>query len=221
MRRFPVGWAIFAFAVVMLVAGVLLYGPSEFARWREVIHVGKAPSALYARLVIRYDTPPIYEEVWSMQDVNGISSYSYRVRSYAGKEIIVGMPPGRVYDVSFFFGKLVQDGVWDLRSTPPVGNTRIHYTVFVKQVVDYKQGERTITFTDPHWWAVTAARSYRIHLSPNAPVPDLLMLKGRPMRDVRYQEIVDDFRSFGPAQFRAAVAQARAEIAGHSAEHAR
>jgi len=111
--------------------------------------------------------------------------------------------------VSFFFGKLVQDGVWDLMDKPPRGNTDAHYTVYVKQLADFKQGDRTITFTDPHYWATTAGRQYTIDLRKTNP-NDLLKLSSTQLADPHYQEIVNDFRAFGPPAFRAKVAQVRA-----------
>ena len=128
-------------------------------------HAQKAPSALYARLTIRYPNPPIYEEAYAMQDIEGISTFGYRVRSYACKEIIVKAPPGKMYDVSFFFGKLVQDGVWDLDDRPPLPNAGARYTVYVKQLVDYRNGERTVTFKDPHYCATKSSLQFEIDLS--------------------------------------------------------
>jgi hypothetical protein len=115
-----------------------------------------------------------------------------------------------MYDVSFFFGRLDQDGVWQIVNQPPRGNTDVHYTVYVKQLADFKQGDRTITFTDPHYWATTAGRQYSIDLSKESP-NDLLKLKSTELADDRYQK-VDDFRSFGPESFRTKIADARASL---------
>lgn len=86
----------------------------------EVSHVGKAPSELYARLLIRYDKPPLYDEEYRMQDVEGVSSFTYRVRGYNGRQITVTAPPAAVYDVSFFFQRLDQIGVWQIVDKPPL-----------------------------------------------------------------------------------------------------
>ncbi|MBV8654905.1 MAG: hypothetical protein JO160_02600, partial [Candidatus Eremiobacteraeota bacterium] len=74
---------------------------------------------------------------------------------------------------------------------------------------DYKQGERTVTFTDPHYWAVTAGRQYSIDLSKQSP-NDLLKMQSTAVADPRYEQIVRDFREFGPDEFRANVAAAQA-----------
>jgi hypothetical protein len=95
---------------------------------------------------------------------------------------------------------------------PPVGNTDIHYTLHIFQVADNKHGQRTILFTDPHYWAVTAGRQYQIQLSPNSPTPDLTKLKSTTLADPRYEKIVQAFRNFGPPSFRQKVAHAQALI---------
>jgi hypothetical protein len=93
----------------------------------------------------------------------------------------------------------------------PRPDADVHYSVYVKEVVDFKQGDRTVTFTDPKYWATTAGQQYKIDLAkvnPNA----LLSLKGTAIADPRYQRVVDAFRAFGPDIFRKNIAQARKTI---------
>ena len=211
MRRSPVALLIVLFSIVMAYVGYRMYWHVETTRIEEVAHVAKAPSAIYARLTIRYDKPPMYEEEYRMQDVEGVTKYDYRIRSYAGKQITITAPNRETYDVSFFFGKLDQDGVWQLVDQPPRGNTSVHYTVYVKQFADFKHGDRTITFTDPHYWATTAGRQYEIDLSKQSP-SDLLKMQSKQLADPRYQTVVNDFLTFGPPGFRERIAKARAEL---------
>ena len=209
LRRNIVPLAILAFAIFMGVTGYFIYWRGETNRLQQVAKIHLAKSEIYARLLLTYDNPPVYSEEYRMQDVEGRSTFTYTIRSYAGKEISITAPPAAMYDVSFFFGKLDQDGVWQIVNQPPRGNTSVHYTVYVKQVVDFKQGERTVTFTDPHYWATTAGRQYNIDLSKNTP-SDLLKMQSTSLADARYQTIVNDFRNFGPDQFRQRIAKARA-----------
>lgn len=208
MHRRIVPLAILAFAIFMAITGYLIYWRGETGRVKEVAKIHQAKSEIYTRLLIRYDKPPVYEEEYRMQDVEGKSTFTYRIRSYAGKQISITAPPAAMYDVSFFYGALDQDGVWQIVNQPPRGNTDIHYTVYVKQVVDFKQGERTITFTDPKYWATTAGRQYNIDLSKNAP-KDLLKMSSTSLADPRYLKIVTDFRTFGPRSFRDRIAAAQ------------
>jgi len=218
-RTSVVPWAIFIFVVIMTVIGIRLYASRpEFIDWNAVDKQKTAPSALYANLLIRYAKPPIYEEEYTTKDVEGVTSFQYRIRSYNGHQVTVTAPPHVTTDVSYFFGELVQDGVWDLTNRPPAGNTDVHYTVYVKQVADYKQGDRTVTFTDPHYWATTAGRQYTIDLRKTNP-NDLIKLQGTQLADPRYQKIVDDFRSFGPPAFRNKVASLRASFEQGGAAH--
>jgi hypothetical protein len=213
MRRFPIVEIIVViFAIVLGIVGWQV--DSYRYHLQPGIHAQKAPSALYARLTIRYAKPPIYEEAYDMQDVEGISTFQYRIRSYNCREITIKAPASKITDVSFFFGKLDQDGIWQLTDKAPLPNAAATYIVYVKQLADYKQGERTVTFTDPHYWAVTAGRQYQIDLSKQNP-NDLLKMQSSTLADPRYEQIVADFRQFGPDEFRAnvAAAQARARSA--------
>ena len=84
-----------ALTAVFLFVGWRVYGgPHPVA---GLSHAQRAPSQLYARLTIRYPKPPIYEEEYRMQDIEGISTYDYRVRSYNCKEIMVKAPTSQMY----------------------------------------------------------------------------------------------------------------------------
>lgn len=209
MRR-PSGIEIFivALTAIFLFIGWRVYGgPHPVA---GLGHAQHAPSQLYARLTIRYPKPPIYEEEYRMQDIEGISSFDYRVRSYNCKEITVRAPAGKMYDVSFFFGGLDQDGIWQMVNLPPLKDADAYYAVYVKQLADFKQGERTVTFTDPAYWAARGHRSqFHLDLSKQN-ASDLLRMQSQVTGDPRYQKVVDDFRAFGPPEFRQNVAAALA-----------
>lgn len=213
MRRFRIEILIVLLCVVMLIAGWRIYGAGEMGRFGPAIHEQNAPSELYARLTIRYAKPPVYQEEYRMSDLNGVSSFRYAIRGYDGREITVNAPPARVYDVSFFFGRLVQDGVWQIDDKPARPGAAERYTVWVKQVADYKQGERTVTFTDPHYWATAQGRQYSIDLSKGVP-SDLLHVQSQAVSDARYEQIITDFRNFGPDVFRGNVAAAQRRIRG-------
>jgi len=93
---------------------------------------------------------------------------------------------------------------------PPLKDADAHYTVYVKQFADFKHGERTVTFTDPAYWAQRGHRSqFHIDLSKQN-ANDLLHMESQVTGDPRYQTVVNDFRSFGPDEFRKNVAQAQA-----------
>ncbi len=213
MRRFPIEIFIVVVAAVMLVLGWRIYGSGEMGRFGPVIHAQKAPSRLYARLLIRYPKAPIFEEEYRMSDVEGVSAFLYRIRGYNGREITVKAPAARVYEVSFFFGKLDQDGIWQLVDRPPLPNAGAQYTVYVKQLADYRQGERTVTFTNPEYWAKQAGHQYQIDLSKGVP-KDFVHVQSDQASYPHYQVIVNDFREFGPDEFRRNVAAAQARIRG-------
>lgn len=213
MRRFPVGWLIAIFAIVMIVVGLYLYRGTEVWRSLGVYKSVVAPSAMYASMTLRYDNPPVYEEEYSMKDVEGISTYSYRIRGYSGKQITITVPPQRTFVVPFFIEQIELYGIWSLTDKPPRGDASVHYTLYIKRVNDYRQGDRTITFTDPNYWAKMAGREYTIHLQLGKPTPtDLMHLQSTSLADPRYLQIVSEFGKFGPASFREKVAAAQMSI---------
>jgi hypothetical protein len=212
MRRGSfIPWFIVALAIVIAIVAYRAYLSDVVAPLSQVAKIRSAPSKIYVRMLIAYEKPPVYQEEYDMQDVNGASTYDYRIRTYAGKQVTITSPPHATYDVSYFFGKLVQDGVWQLVNKPPRGNTNAHYTVYVKQEVDFKQGDRTITFTDPHYWATVPGRQYDIDLRKTNP-KDLLKLSSTALNDPRYQQVVRDFRAFGPPEFRARIESVRRQL---------
>jgi len=211
MRRFPIEILIVVLSAIMLVLGWRIYGAGEMGRFGPAIHAQKAPSELHAQMLVRYTKPPIYEEEYRMADVEGVSTFSYRIRGYKGHQITVTAPPARVYDVSFFFGKLGQDGIWQLVDKPPLPGADEHYSVYVKQLADYRQGQRTVTFTNPQYWASKAGRQFEIDLSKGIP-SDLVHIQSTQVADSRYEQIVTDFREFGPDEFRHNVEVAQARI---------
>lgn len=211
-RRFPfVELGIIVLAVIGVIAIFVVNYPLEKKRAADVAQRQACPSQIYARLLMRYDKPPIYEEEYRMQDVEGKSAFDYRIRSYSGKEVTIVAPARAMYDVSFAYGRMDQDGVWQLVNQPARGNTSVQYTVYVKQLVECKQGERTITFTDPHYWATTAGRQFSIDLSKQKP-QDLLKMDSKSIANPGYEKVVNEFLTFGPDTFRKKIAAAQAAM---------
>lgn len=208
------GTAIFVFIVVFIICGLVFIKWPDFQHKQEVANVLHSRSVLDLSLTMKYAKPPIYLEQYTMHNDNGISTAQYKVQGYSGKVVTITLPPDKTYAVTFFFEQVVQDGIWQITNKPDAGNTNVHYTLHIHQVADGKQGSRTITFTDPHYWAVTAGRQYEIQLSKNSPTPDLTKLKSTSLADPRFEKIVDAFHAFGPASFRKKVEQADALVAG-------
>jgi hypothetical protein len=206
------GTAIFIFVVVFIVCGLIFIKWPDFQNKPQLANVRNSRSVLDLSLAIKYDKPPIYEEQYTMRNNNGISTAQYRIQGYSGKVVTITLPPDKTYAVTFFFEEVVQDGIWQLMSKPPIGNTDVHYNLHIFQVADNKQGQRTVLFTDPHYWAVTAGRQYQIQMSANSPTPDLTKLKSTTLADPRYEKIVQAFRNFGPASFRDKVSRAQVMI---------
>lgn len=212
MGRTIVAWAIAVAAIVAVAgAGRQIFSATQAVRRSEVQSISRSPSSIRLTLRLDYERGPVQEESYAMVDDNGRSDASYAVTDRHGTtarfhETIAG------YGVSFLFDRLVSDGIWEVTDRPPRGDTTIRYTVAVDQTVQDQHGMRTITFTDPHYWATTAGRQYQIHLDKGKPVPDLLTLGSTSVADPRYERIVGDFRSFGSAKFKATIRTARERL---------
>jgi hypothetical protein len=179
----------------------------RYAKNHAILH---SASDIRVAMRIAYDRGPLSEETWKMQDRDGLSTLDYRALGRNGIQVTIAERPSETIhsesNVAFLFGKLVQDGLWDLPSKPPRGNTNAHYTISVYQLITSKHGGRSFTFTDPHYWATTGGHQFTIHLDKDKPVPDLLQMSSTTLVEPRYAELVDDFRQFGPQSFLSRIA---------------
>ncbi|MBV9647715.1 MAG: hypothetical protein JO043_09650 [Candidatus Eremiobacteraeota bacterium] len=110
------------------------------------------------------------------------------------------------------FGEAYQDGIWELTEAPPRGDVTVRYSIFVSQLEAGQHGEHHFSFTDPRYWATTGGQQFHIRLERNKPVPNLVQLKSTTIAEPRYQRLVNDFRNFGSAPFRAAIDAQRAKL---------
>lgn len=163
-------------------------------------------------LTIRRQDGPIALEEYRMDDQSGLSTSEYRAVNRKGLTIRVEALPHETTDVPFLFDKLVQAGIWELRSKPPRGDTSTSYAVDVYQLTDGKHGSHAFGFTDPHYWATTGGHQYTIHLDRDKPVPNLLSMSSTVLVEPRYQKIVDAFVGYGSDAFRAKVAAAQEKL---------
>jgi hypothetical protein len=213
MRRSSFPLIITLAAVGAVIAGWLLFFVKpEAARYHATQKVANSSSALHVGMLVRYNSGPIMSEEYRMSDENGRSTAAYRIAGTNGKIYTITTPPIQSFTVPFFFERLVADGIWKVTSRPPRGDKNAVYTLSVSQNVQNERGSRTVTFTDPHFWATTAGHQYEIHLDKNKPTPNLLQLSGTALADPRYQTLVADFRAFGTPGFRAKVAQVQAAV---------
>jgi hypothetical protein len=209
MRRFPTTLIIVLATLVFVAGGVRLFWNSEHQRYRAVQGVLRQQSKVHITETITHAKGPLAREEWTLSNDNGNSTASYEALNRAGTRVARFTYPIKGYDVTFAFQKLVLDGIWEVRSRPLLGNTNDVYTISIAQTAGDRSGSHRFNFADPHYLATTAGRQYAIHLDPKKPVPDLLTLQSTSTADPRYQQIVDDFQSFGPPGFRATVANAR------------
>jgi hypothetical protein len=217
VRISPVPAFIFLALVAALVGGWQMFARTESGRYEAARTVAHSRSEIRLELTMTRRTGPIAEESYRMTDNNGVSAIEYRATSRTGTTVRVDSPARKTKetgsDVAYLFGQVVQDGIWELNDRPARGDTSTTYTLYVWQLVSGQQGQRRITFTDPHYWASTGGHQFHITLDKNKPVPDLVQLKSTALIEPRYEKLVADFLSFGSPAFRATVAAQRARLA--------
>jgi hypothetical protein len=212
MRRFPTTTFAIILAVIAMIVGWKIFYHDETQRFHAVQQIRQQRSELHFGEAITHDKGPIAREEWRLDNVDGKSSATYTAQNRAGSRIAKFTEPIPGYDVTFAFEKLVQDGIWELQTRPLKGKTDNVYTVSIAQVAGDRSGSHKFTFTDPKYLAVAAGRQYKIHLDRNKPVPNLLTLDSTSSADPRYQNVVNDFASFGPPRFKKTVAAAREKL---------
>jgi hypothetical protein len=213
MRRIPV---ITIFVLLLVVLGSVvawrLFAKQETERRNAVAHVQARKT--YFKMVMTVDHPAgnIAREEYTLIDDDGKSKASYAVSNRTGTVAkFDDYVPG--YDVSFAFGKAVQDGIWRLNTKHRRALDEDGYTIHVEQIADEERGSRTVTFTNPAFWAKTA--EYHITLDPKKKTPtisDILKLQAVSNRDPDYLAVVNDFKEFGSPQFKQTITAAREKL---------
>ena len=188
-----------------------IFASTEEQRAQQVHAIKTSHSELHLAMTAEHEHGPLAREEWRMDDIDGRSIAIYSATDRAGRTVRVEAKM-QTYDVSFLFGKAVQDGVWELINRPDRGDRSTHYHIYVAQVVNGTSGKRDYAFTDPHYWATTAGHQFHITLDKNKPVPDLLALKSAAQAEPRYEKIVSDIKNFGSPKFRSTISKARAEL---------
>lgn len=204
--------AIAVLTVAAVIGGWLIYWPIESQRYTATRAVTKSSSVIRMVYTVAHQHGPIGREKLTFTNDNGKAQVAYEGTNHDGTLIARFTEPVDGYEVANLFGETVRDGVWELRSMPPRGDTATTYTITVYQLTDNKSGSHTFSFTDPHYWATTAGRQYHIQLSKDKPVPDLLKLDSTSLADPRFQKVVDDFSGFSAPGFRATLDKARAKL---------
>jgi hypothetical protein len=86
-------------------------------------------SDLELRMLVRYTRGPLVEEDYTMRDADGVSTSQYRGVGRNGVQITIAERPRKTIeegsDVAYLFGQAVQDGIWELHSKPPRGDTAL------------------------------------------------------------------------------------------------
>jgi len=212
VRRNPVPPFVFLAGVLAVVLGVWFFATHEAGRYAATSRVAASPSEIRMSLTINRKNGPIASEEYRMDDRTGESTSEYRAVNRKGLAIRVDVLPREATDVPFLFDKLVSDGIWELGTKPPRGDTATSYTVEIYQLTNGKHGSHEFSFTDPHYWATTGGHQYTIHLDRNKPVPNLLQMSSTVLVEPRYAKIVDAFLDYGSEAFRAKVAAAQSKL---------
>lgn len=219
MPRNPIPPVILILTLLAL-AGAYLWYQRLVPRYAATREIAAQRSEVRLGLKVRHERGPIVEEDYEMSNTDGVSSNMFRAANRGGVQITIQERPRKSLEegtnVAFFFQEAVADGIWDLPSRPPRGDTSTRYEIHIYQLTGNAHGSRRFAFTDPQYWKTTGGHQFQIKLDKKKPLPDLLQLKSTVLVEPRYQKLVEDFRAFGPPAFRAKVAAARVRLGARS-----
>jgi hypothetical protein len=219
VRRNFIPLLVFLAALIGLGGAYATFQSTVRPRYEGAHEVLNSRSELRVSMTVRHDDGPISQEEYRMSDVDGLSKSRYRALGRNGLAITIDERPRVTIEegpnVAFLFQQTVLDGIWELPSRPPRGDTSTHYTIEVYQLTGDQHGSHRFEFTDPHYWATTGGHQFHITLDKNKPVPNLLTLSSTTLVEPRYEKLVADFREFGPQSFRDKVAAAQTRLRGH------
>jgi len=199
-----------ALAAVGIVAW--WFPKTEGSRFSQTQQVLQARAEIRVAMTVTHAVGPLTREQYLLVNKDGSSTESYRVDGRNGHGYIVRTAPRETRDLAFLFGKLVQDGLWKLTSKPQRGDTTTGYAIDAYQLAGKQAGSTSFDFTDPHYWATSAARECQVHLSKDKPVDSTVFLNCTAKVEPGYQQIVDDIRAFGPPEFQAKVTEAQTRL---------
>ncbi|MDQ2908378.1 MAG: hypothetical protein M3R44_03395 [Candidatus Eremiobacteraeota bacterium] len=201
-------------------AAYYYYRTTEGLRFNQAARVSQQRSEIRLYMTVGYDRGPLVREAYRMADLNGTSMLQYVVLGRNNVQITIVERPRETLqegvNVAFLFDELVRDGIWDLGSKPPRGDTTAHYTLGIAQISGNTRGAHRVSFTDPHYWATTGGRQFHLKLDRNKPLPDLLRMSSTVLVEPRYGQLVSDFRTFGPPSFRDKIDAARKRLGAHT-----
>lgn len=216
MRSGPIPFIVLVVVLLGLGGAYYYFTRTQTDRYARSRHVVDQVSIIDLSLAVSYDSGPLVREDYRMRDDDGVSKAEYRVLGRSGTQITVSETPRATLDpelnVAFFFDQVVHDGIWELSSKPPRGETGRHFEIRIAQRAGPAHGSRDIVFTDPHYWATTGGHQFTIKLHKGAPIPNLLQLSSTTLVEPRYAALVADFREFGPASFRDKARAARMRL---------
>lgn len=199
-------------AIVAILASVTARAPKHAAMQRIL----NSRSEIRLALTIEYSSGQIAREEYNMVNLNGASSARYTGTNRSGLTIKLATLPRESFDVSFLFGKVVTDGVWELEDRPLRGDKTRIYRVWIHQLIDGASGTHAFQFTDPHYWATIGGREFHLHLDRTKPIPNLLQMNSTSRIEPRYGRVLDDLLQYGSPAFRAKIAQAQVRLRSKS-----
>src|SRR5579863_895339 len=117
--------------LVTLIFTWRMFAATESSRSAAARKILAQRSEIRLSLTIDYATGNLAQEQYLMSDIQGTSSAEYVGVSRGGTLVRVQAPSRQTKDyssnVAFFFGKVVQDGIWELTNRPPRGDTSKKY----------------------------------------------------------------------------------------------
>lgn len=196
--------------VILSVLGYALFLRPYFAEQREVEKVLNARSTWTITMQQYLNSGPLSSQTYRVSNDDGKIAMFYSGTNRDGTVTKQFDVPLTGPQATFLFEALRAAGIWELPDKAVRPHWQDEYIVYIAQTLGKEGGHRAFGFSDPVFWAMTKGLEYPVNLKdPNHPMG----VTSRPLRDPRYQKIVELFESFGPPSVQQAEAKIREELA--------
>jgi len=208
---------LFLVALLAMVVVTYVYFVQPYIVLEQKVHRVLTERSTWKVTMQEYLTSgPLAAETYRLQNDNGATQMYYSATDRNGTLKYFNVPLAGPQG-TFLFQALEGEGIWELEDKAVRPDPKDEYIIVTEQTFGNQGGSRAFGFSDPHYWATTNAREFKLVLPKggpsNAPLGAVLPIAGgQPLRDDRYLKVVQMIKQFGPPSVQQAENQIRYEL---------
>ena len=115
--------AISLLAVVAAIVGWKIFWPGESSRYTAAKKVLQTRSEIRMTFGATHERGAVASEKLTFTNIDGVGKVAYEGTNRKGTAIARFTAGVDGYEIATLFGQAVQDGIWELQSKPPRGDT--------------------------------------------------------------------------------------------------